>query len=505
MTAAGTLDRRRPSCDIWKTTSASPWALDPQLNLSTLERAIALAARAHAGQKDKAGAPYILHPLRVMFAVQGDEARMAAVLHDVVEDSGVTLDQLREMGFPEAVVEAVDALTKRDDEKGAENYLAFVARAGRNDIARAVKLADIADNMNLSRIVTPTEKDLERVCRYRKARRLLERMEREAEQDAQAGAELLRAADTAGRLGANPIVLPLRATVSREEIASASPGSGPVVACDFYVSGAELETPVPGGFEIGRILNIDHHAPVVRMQRPITSTALAVEHLRTSGASARDSNAAVVINHTDCDSILSSALIMGLLDPDDSLIAASIAADHTGDANPVADLLQAMDEARNGDRTAEQYAESVNSLLLLLEGHRLPPASQRALDRRHARRDAAVRLVRDGWFHFDGPLAWAELSDDIDAAFFLPLLPRGTLIMVAQPREERGDRWNVKLRVGHAAPRGFTLHSLGIQNWNPAFGGRWNAGSNKRGGGTSIEPRDYANRLLAKLMEQVRT
>lgn len=505
MTATDALDRARPSCDIWKTTPDVSSALDPQLNLSTLERAIALAVRAHAGQKDKAGAPYILHPLRVMLAVEGDDARMAAVLHDVVEDSDITIDELRQMGFPEAVVEAVDALTKRDDEKGADSYLDFVARAGRNDIARAVKLADIADNMDLSRIQKPSEKGLERVSRYRKAKRLLERMEREAERDAQAAAELLLAADTAGRRGANPIVLPLRATVSREEIAIASPGSRPVVACDFYVSGAELETPVPGGFKIGRILNIDHHAPVVRMQRPITSTALAVEHLRASGVSARNANAAVVINHTDCDSTLSSALIMGLLDPDDSLIAASIAADHTGDANPVADLLQAMDEARKGDRTVEQYVESVNSLILLREGRRLPAASQRALDRRYARRDAAVRLVRDGWFHLDGPLAWAELRDEIDAAFFLPLLPHATLIMAAQPREDRRDRWNVKLRVGHAAPRGFTLHSLGIQNWNPAFGGRWNAGSNKRGGGTSIEPRDYANRLLTKLMEQVRT
>jgi (p)ppGpp synthase/HD superfamily hydrolase len=156
--------------------------------LSTLERAIVVAAEAHAGQKDKAGAPYILHPLRVMLAMEDDEARMAAVLHDVVEDSGVTLDQLREMGFPESVVEAVDALTKRDDERGADNYLDFVVRAGRNDIARTVKLADIADNMDLSRIAAPTGKDLARVNRYRRATTLLERMQREAERGVRATA-----------------------------------------------------------------------------------------------------------------------------------------------------------------------------------------------------------------------------------------------------------------------------------------------------------------------------
>lgn len=71
---------------------------------------------------------------------------------------------------------------------------------------------------------------------------------------------------------------------------------------------------------------------------------------------------------------------------------------------------------------------------------------------------------------------------------------------MALPREDVPRRWNVKLRLGNAAPPGFTLHDMKIPNWNPAFGGRWNAGSKKRGGGTSIEPRDYANRLLAKCM-----
>jgi hypothetical protein len=439
-----------------------------------------------------------------MFAVQGDEARMAAVLHDVVEDAGVTLDELREMGFPEAVVEAVDALTKRDDERGTDGYLDFVSRAGKNDIARAVKLADIADNMDLSRIVAPTEEDLARVARYRKARTLLERMQKETERESQAAAEFLRAVDSAGKLGTTPVMLPLRATVSREEVEMACPGRGSVIACDFYVSGAERGTPVPGGFRLGCILNVDHHAPVERMQRPITSTALACELLRTRVSSSPPVQEAVVINHTDCDSILSSALIMGLFEPGESLVAASIAADHTGDANPVADLLQGLDEARKGDRTPEQYTESVRSLHLLLEGHRLSADSQRAIDSRLARRDAAAQIVKDGCFHLDGPLAWAVMDDEIDAAFFRPLLPRAALIMVANPHDDTRGRWNVKLRVGGAAPPGFTLHSLGIRNWNPAFGGRWNAGSNKRGGGTSIEPRDYANRLLAKLMERVR-
>ena len=133
----------------------------------TLERAIAIAAVAHEGQVDKAGAPYILHPLRMMLAVATPEARMAAVLHDVVEDGDVTLEQLRAEGFPAAVVEAVDALTKREHEE--DDYEAFIRRAALNPIAREVKLADLRDNSDLSRMAEPTEKDRTRIEKYERA------------------------------------------------------------------------------------------------------------------------------------------------------------------------------------------------------------------------------------------------------------------------------------------------------------------------------------------------
>lgn len=137
--------------------------------MSTLEKAIELAARAHAGQLDKAGLPYILHPLRVMLAVEGPEERMAAVLHDTVEDTDTTLDTLRSAGFSENVVRAVDALTKRD----GETRLDAARRAVRDPIARAVKLADVADNMDLARITDPGEKDLARLEEYKAVRELL--------------------------------------------------------------------------------------------------------------------------------------------------------------------------------------------------------------------------------------------------------------------------------------------------------------------------------------------
>jgi len=133
--------------------------------MPTLEHAITLATEAHQGQVDKAGQPYILHPLRVMFAVEDETTRIVAVLHDVVEDSEVTLEDLRAMGYSNEVVIGLDCLTRRAD----ESYMDFVKRAKVNPIARQVKIADIEDNMDMKRLSSITDKDVERLRRYREA------------------------------------------------------------------------------------------------------------------------------------------------------------------------------------------------------------------------------------------------------------------------------------------------------------------------------------------------
>jgi guanosine-3',5'-bis(diphosphate) 3'-pyrophosphohydrolase len=137
--------------------------------MATLERAIELAAKAHAGQVDKAGQPYILHPLRLLLAVRTPHERIAAVLHDIVEDTPTTFDDLVAEGFAPEVVAAVRALTKTDGEKRIE----AAHRAAADPVARAVKLADVADNMDLSRIPAPTEKDYARLEEYRQVRAIL--------------------------------------------------------------------------------------------------------------------------------------------------------------------------------------------------------------------------------------------------------------------------------------------------------------------------------------------
>ena len=135
-----------------------------------LENAIEIAVVAHKGQKDKSEAPYILHPLRVMLSLSSDEDRIVGILHDVVEDTSWTFDQLREEGFSEEVLAALDTVTKREN----ENYPDFISRSAGNAIGRRVKIADLCDNMNLSRILEPTEKDLRRIEKYKQAMTQLE-------------------------------------------------------------------------------------------------------------------------------------------------------------------------------------------------------------------------------------------------------------------------------------------------------------------------------------------
>jgi (p)ppGpp synthase/HD superfamily hydrolase len=135
---------------------------------------------------DKAGAPYILHPLRVMLAMGSDDGRIAAVLHDVVEDGRPiwSFERLAAEGFKPEVIAALRAVTKLPEEEdppgdSAENkrerYLKFIERAAADPIGRVVKRADLEDNCNLSRIPKPGPKDHARVAKYREAIALLDR------------------------------------------------------------------------------------------------------------------------------------------------------------------------------------------------------------------------------------------------------------------------------------------------------------------------------------------
>jgi (p)ppGpp synthase/HD superfamily hydrolase len=135
----------------------------------TIEDAVSLAALAHRGQLDMAGEPYILHPLRVMLQMNDEAARIVAILHDVLEDTTVTSSELRQAGYGEETIEAIEALSKRD----GETYEELIGRAAANPVARRVKLADLADNMDRRRLKQTGERDEKRLERYEAARRRL--------------------------------------------------------------------------------------------------------------------------------------------------------------------------------------------------------------------------------------------------------------------------------------------------------------------------------------------
>ncbi len=137
--------------------------------MSLLEKAIFIAVEAHRGQQDKSGSSYILHPLSVMARVEGETEKIVAVLHDVVEDTAWTLEKLKGEGFPNEILTALDCVTKRE----GESYEDFVKRAASNPVARRVKLADLEDNMDLRRMKTVEQKDLERLAKYLAAWRYL--------------------------------------------------------------------------------------------------------------------------------------------------------------------------------------------------------------------------------------------------------------------------------------------------------------------------------------------
>jgi (p)ppGpp synthase/HD superfamily hydrolase len=131
---------------------------------SLLQTAIAIAAKAHEGQIDKAGKPYLAHPLFVMENVNSIEEKIVAVLHDAVEDSELTLEQLTSEGFPEVIVKAIAAITKIE----GEAYAAYLERVIANPIALRVKIADVTHNLDLRRIANPTEADFQRIAKYKK-------------------------------------------------------------------------------------------------------------------------------------------------------------------------------------------------------------------------------------------------------------------------------------------------------------------------------------------------
>ena len=130
-----------------------------------LEKAIQIALEAHKEQTDKAGAPYLLHLIRVMNAGQTENEKICGILHDLVEDTPWTFEDLRREGFSEEVIRALVCVTKQPNEP----YTHFIERIKKNSLATKVKLNDLRDNMDITRLTFITEEDTQRLNKYLRA------------------------------------------------------------------------------------------------------------------------------------------------------------------------------------------------------------------------------------------------------------------------------------------------------------------------------------------------
>lgn len=287
-----------------------------------------------------------------------------------------------------------------------------------------------------------------------------------------------------------PIRLIENLQVHRAEDVLALTAAGEILAADFRIEGIhESGTGVPWGWQLGRLVNVDHHAPVAAMEREVSSAVLALDYAALHGI---PDDATVVISHTDCDSVLTAGILSGRLPAERRWGDAAVAADHTGAEDPVADLLQPLDDLRD-------WALSLASLEALISGEPLDPTVARLVEGRRAQRDYLAAQVAAGRFTNLGPLVWSTFDREVDTELAAPLLPDAQVVLCVHPHARHPGRWIARTRLGRGAPPGLSLQRLGIEEFDPAWGGRWNAGNNKRGGGTAIGPAEYARELQRRL------
>lgn len=285
--------------------------------------------------------------------------------------------------------------------------------------------------------------------------------------------------------------------VSEEDLRRRFP-SGSIVACDFPVENIHQKSaPTIFGFQKDGIINIDHHAPVREMEQNISSGVLAVKYVRQYGPI--KSVIPVVINHADCDSLLSALIMRGHLPPLKIFEDAVIAADHTGEPNDIADLLQILDPERD-------LAFSIRNLGKLLAREPLEPRARQLFELRKYHRQCVHSFCEQGNFSQEkGLVHLPSPKENISGELFVDYFRQD--ILLALTKSSSDGLLEVRLRLGRAAPAGFNIHSLRLREFDPAYDGRWNAGSNWRGGCARIALESYLEELkkrMSRALENLR-
>ena len=254
-----------------------------------------------------------------------------------------------------------------------------------------------------------------------------------------------------------------------------------ICVCDFYVSGSEDgEIDENGVTNYCDLLIVDHHIPDrYYMSWKISSTVIANRFVSKNGPLTDEY--VIVVNHTDTDSILSSLIMSGKLEPDtEHYDQAAIAADHTGKENVISDLLQSFEDDRS-------LKTSIEMLFKILE-------------KRLWVRKEMKRRIANNEFEMNDGIALITIDQKIDACLLVDALPAAEAIVVVSPMPEgsRG-KWRIRVRLGIGnLSEAIELNKLNL----PDTGGRWNAVSTSRNGGTNIEPEKYLGRVRYEIKQQ---
>ncbi|MFP4117569.1 MAG: hypothetical protein ACLFTR_01460 [Candidatus Woesearchaeota archaeon] len=265
-----------------------------------------------------------------------------------------------------------------------------------------------------------------------------------------------------------------------------SAGTEKVCACDFYVENSERWLTDGHILKDGYFLNIDHHSTLQGLQKHISSGNIAASYVKRYGVLGDDY--VLLLNHLDCDSVITAFLMLGIIEPEKRFLRSVIAADHTGEKDKIADLLQALEDTRNLDFIAE-------NLFKMIDGEELQERASRMLSIREKNRERIASMVSMNRIHKEGNVSYIITDSKLDPALLISLLPASTAIMISSKSEKKGH-WNHRIRLGMHV-QGISMKELDL----PGFGGRWNAGSTRRNGGTELDPKEYARIINQRLKE----
>lgn len=299
------------------------------------------------------------------------------------------------------------------------------------------------------------------------------------------------------------LFLPEKSVISYEEVKKIKQESGANIlyACDFNIEGIE-EFEKEGYFKREQIVNIDHHSESPNYRRHISSANLAIEFIRNNPDFLTDTKA--ITHHTDCDSVLSTLLMSGILKPEERFGIAAIAADHTGEPNEIADLLQALKDGPEGEtgekntpeRNRDKYLFCLEQLQNLLAGKDLDIRARKLYEKRLQERQLLQDVIAEGRIKYagsNGEVAYIETEQEkFDATLLIGLIPNAKIIFTA--RQGENGKTIINVRLGLAMKESIDLRDI-MNNVQEPFGGRWNAGANKRKGGSDSSPQEIAERI----------